>query len=134
MAADSVNVISFVNYESIASNYANLRSHLTIASSYLYTAVYTIVTLSDFDPTLDLLQSFYDVYTTQRKALLDNTPFVPAVRALNQHILQRGTNAAGAPWATLNDWFGYHAVTVPQAWIDMSTTAGFTISTVYAVG
>lgn len=134
MAADSVNVISFQDYETIAGKYALIRAHLTSASTYLYDAVYQVVQLNDFQPTLDLLQSFYDVYTNQRKSLLDNGPFLPAVRALNQHILQRGTDVNGAQWKTLNDWAGYHSVTVPQNWIDMSTSAGFAISTVYSAG
>lgn len=88
-------VISGADYVAIANHYGNLRAQLTTAANYLYQAVYKIVQFNEFEPTLDLLNAFYETYTLQTQVLNNNTPFQGAIRALNNHVILRARDAEG---------------------------------------
>jgi hypothetical protein len=116
------NVISGANYSTIATNYANARDKALGAVTYLFEAVYQIVLLNDLLPEVDLLQEFYNAYLINNDLLKSPVNFLPAVRALNNHVLSRGTSTS------VDDFLTDEAVTVPQTWATLSESAGFEIS------
>lgn len=104
-------------YQSIVQLYANAQTQVTGVADYYYQAAYEIVVLTVFDPSLDLLQPFYNAY------LASNTVFaqapqavVTAVNKLQTHIISKArTNpgidpnvAAGATvglrFSNINQW------------------------------
>src|SRR4051812_45724732 len=88
-------VIAGEDYVALANYYGNLRAQLSAAAIYLYDAVYKIVQFNEFEPTLDLLDTFFQVYTLQTQTLHSNVPYLNAVRALNGHVLTRARDADG---------------------------------------
>jgi hypothetical protein len=128
--SNPTHVISGAEYVAIAGYYGNLRAQLTSAANYLYSAVYKIVQFNEFEPTLDLLQAFYDTYTLQTQVLNNNTPYNGAVRAINNHVLSRARDGAGDPYTDINDWFTDEALSgtaLSAEWQDMCEAVGFTI-------
>jgi hypothetical protein len=123
-------VISGAEYVSIANNYGSLRERLDATTDYLYDAVYTIVLFNEFEPTLDLLQTFYDTYVLQTQILNNNTPYHAAIRALNNHVLLRAIDpSTDSGYTDINDWFddqGVGKVLKPE-WQTMCAELGFTI-------
>lgn len=124
----SNNVISKTAYKAIANSYGKLKYRLDDASTYLYTAVDTIVQLDDLDPTLDLLFDFYSTYSVNTNSVKSVGPFLKPVQTLNNHCLTRQAVtdinyylAAGAFGAEL-----------PQKWADLVLAAtGQTIESGY---
>ena len=131
--------ISGDNYKSIANDYGNLREQVIAATDYLLLAVETIVQLDDIEPTVDLLQTFYDTYNIQTTSLRASTPYLSAVKALNNHCLARGRDALNDPFVDIAAWLDYNLPGGPftpvpndlqeqqlkEAWIDLCYDAGF---------
>jgi len=115
-------IISPANYTTLSDNFADIRTHLDQAAPYLYSSLLTIVQLDDFEPTLDLLQTFYNVYIAQTASLSSNTPYLDICRAINNHVLRRSGQS------TLNAYLEANAITVDANWQDMCADAGYTIS------
>ena len=120
-------------YELIAGYYADLRASLTSGSVNLYDAVYEIVKFDTFEPTIDLLQTFYNTYTVQTLALASNGPWNSVVRALNGHVLSRGEDISGNKFASLDAWMSYNSVQVDQEWADLCASAGYTVDPAYII-
>lgn len=116
------NVISGADYSTIATNYAHARDKAVSAVTYLFEAVYQIVLLNELVPEVDLLQEFYNAYLINNDLLKSPVNFLPAVRALNNHVLNRGTAD------TVDDFLTEEGVTVPQTWATLCESAGFDIS------
>lgn len=114
-------VISGADYSTIATNYAHARDSAVNAVGYLFEAVYQVVLLNDIIPEVDLLQEFYSSYLINNDLLKSPVNFMPAVRALNNHVLNRGSSS------TINDFLTEEGVTVPQTWATLSESAGYTI-------
>jgi hypothetical protein len=131
------NVISGAEYVVIANHYGNLRRQLTSAANYLYSAVYKIVQFNEFEPTLDLLNAFYETYTLQTQVLNNNTPYIGAVRALNAHVVNRAVDGDGNSYSditgglsAIDQWLDDEGVadnSILEEWQTMSTAAGFAI-------
>lgn len=115
-------VISGAKYQVIATNYAHARDQAVSASSYLFEAVYQIVLLDDVVPSVDLLQEFYSAYLINNDLLKSPVNFLPAVRALNNHVLTRSTATS------VDNFLTTEGVTVPQTWADLCETTGHVIS------
>lgn len=130
------NVISGAAYVAVATNYGNAREQVVASVGYLFTAVYEIVLLQDLLPEVDLLQEFYNSYLVNNDLLKSPVNFLPAVRAINNHVLSRAGDLLTAPGAHPTygpiDSFLYNShhgpFTVPQSWADLSAAAGFTIT------
>jgi len=116
------NVISGANYSTIATQYANARDQAVSAVGYLFESVYQIVILNDIIPEVDLLQTFYNAYLINNDLLKSPVNFLPAVRALNNHVLNRGDAAS------IDAFLTEAAVTVPATWAALSLTSGHAIS------
>ncbi len=116
------NVISGDSYYSIATNYANARDRVVSAVDYLFEAVYQIVLLQEILPEVDLLSEFYNSYLINNDSLKSSVNFLPAVRRLNNHVLNRGSAS------TLDEYLEDEGVYVPQSWASLSALAGFTIT------
>ena len=115
-------VITGTDYSAIAHDYGDIISQLSGVGTYLYDAVYQIVLMNTYEPTLDLLDPFNNVYTANVSAYSSYVPFVPAVKAINNHVINRGG------YSSINAFLTATGVTVPQAWVDLCAAAGFTIS------
>lgn len=124
----AINVISGADYSTIATNYANARNQAVSAVGYLFEAVYQIVLLNELVPEIDLLQEFYSAYLINNDLLKSPVNFMPAVRALNNHVLNRGTAA------TVDAFLTDEGVTVPQTWATLSESSGHDISEVNISG
>tara|TARA_B100000614_G_scaffold262909_1_gene300820 strand:+ start:297900 stop:298274 length:375 start_codon:yes stop_codon:yes gene_type:complete len=116
------NVINGTDYLAVATNYANARSRVVSAVSYLFEAVYQIVLLQEIIPEVDLLSEFYNSYLINNDTLKSPVNFLPSVKALNNHVLSRSTAT------TLDAYLDDEGITVPQQWATLSASAGFSIS------
>jgi hypothetical protein len=114
-------VITGTDYHAIAISYGNVKTRLAALSGYLYEAVYQVVLMNTYEPTKDLLDAFAGVYEVNLGAYASLIPFVPAVKAINSHVINRGG------YATVNAYLTAKGITVPQAWADLCTAAGTTI-------
>ncbi len=120
-----MSVISGTDYRAIAEDYASSRISNLAAKDGLYDAVYLIVLLNTLQPEVDLLSTFWDAYNIQLDTLTSPTLYLSAVRALNNHVLTRGG------YTDIDDYLQHEGVTVPQAWADLSSEAGYPISNTY---
>lgn len=127
MANTNASVIHANDYQTLSLKYGYIRSHLTTASGYLYDTVYLIVQFygDAVEPTLDLLQPFYNTYQVARTSLLDNSIYLSAIRALNQHVITRGGHANIDTFLDASDKL------VSDEFAGMSSDAGFTIGATY---
>ena len=115
-------VITGTDYHAIAVDYGSIKSQLSGVGAYLYAAVNQIILMNTYEPTLDLLDPFNNVYTTNLSAYSSLVPFIPAVKAINSHIINRGTDAS------INAFLTRTGANVPQAWVNLCAAAGTTIS------
>jgi hypothetical protein len=125
-------ILSGTNYTTLSDYFADLRAQLDGAVHYLYDAVQLIVQLDDTEPTIDLLQEFYNVYIAQTSALQSNAPFLSVVRALNNHVIRRGG------YSSLNSFLGDNTKTggttsLDENWANMCEDAGYDIHSNYVL-
>ena len=109
--------ISKEDYISISAEYSSARDSIVSAKSNFWNAVYEIVMLQDVRPEVDLLSIFYDTYEVESNKLTSVIPFMGAVRALNQHVL----NEAGVD--TIAEFLD--STPVNPTWITLCEFAGF---------
>jgi hypothetical protein len=114
-------LISIADYSAIAGYYGNIKTVLSSASTYLYNAVYKIAQIDDIEPSIDLLQDFYNSYKVNSAQYSSDLPLLAAVRKLNTHVLNRGG------YASIDAFLEANAATVPQSWATLSGEAGQTI-------
>jgi len=114
-------VISGTNYEQVATQYANARNSVLSSVSYLFDAVYTIVTLDEIEPSVDLLTEFWNSYQINSDLFRNPVTFLSAVRRINNHVINRSI------YTTLDLWMAAEGVNIPEAWADLSNAAGYTI-------
>jgi hypothetical protein len=115
-------LISTTDYVLIATYLSNVRTLLDQVSPYLFDAADTIVKSDDFEPTIDLINPFYNTYLSQTSTLDSNAPYLNVVRALNNHVIRRGG------YSNIDAFLETDGSKVPDNWADMSAEAGFTIS------
>ena len=130
---NAANVITPTNYLAIATDYADIVSNISVVSAYLYDAVYTIVSQGTYDPTIDLLDPFNNVYTANTNVYSSLIPFFPAVKALNNHVLNRA-GLTGQPGSDINTYLSDAQIQVPYSWQVLCAAAGITIQDDYVVG
>ena len=125
-----MSVINTTSYQAIAEDYAAAVVGIQGLSQHYYDAAYEVLILSVFDPELDLLQPFYNAYLAS-SGTYGNIPIaaISAVGELQRHVLNRATTPAGAKYTSVDTWLGDEGVCVPQEFADVSTLAGFTITT-----
>jgi hypothetical protein len=116
-----VSVITGTDYAAIASYYGDVKTKLGTIAGSLFNAVYQIVLMNTYEPTKDLIDVFSSVYEVSGVQFASLIPFVPAVKAINTHVLNRGGYASVSAFLTAK------GVTVPQAWADLCAASGTTI-------
>lgn len=87
-------VISPADYLTIANDYAYAREQVLGSVDFLFDAVYQVVMLNTIIPEVDLLSEFYNGYLVNANQYNTPVTFLSAVRALNNHVLNRTTLAA----------------------------------------
>lgn len=98
--------INTSDYIDIMNLYTAASQQLVGLSTQYYDAAYEIVILQTFDPELDLLLPFYNAYLASVQAYGTSiTPVTDAVRELQNHVLRRARDGAGAAFDTINDWY-----------------------------
>ena len=116
-------IITQEDYRDIAIAYANARDQVLGAKQFLYDAVYIIVLMQQVQPEVDLLSTFWDTYQINTNTLQAPTLLLSAVRSINQHVLRNGGYDDIDAFLTHGE-----GVMVPQRWADLSSAAGFPIS------
>jgi hypothetical protein len=96
----SSNVISGADYLAIATYYANARIANVGSVDYLYDAVYKIVLSDNVYPTIDLINEFWTSYQINTDIYRSPTTYLSAVRAINNHVINR----SGSAVTDLNDY------------------------------
>lgn len=135
-------VISTIDYKSIMTDYADAQNQLTGISDNYFDAAYTVLVTNVFDPEIDLLIAFHNAYIVSQGAYASApSSAINAVNSLQNHVLAQGISAGnnGAPavglkYDDINDFYlddGGFAVTIPQAFANMSSQAGHTIESAY---
>lgn len=109
-------------YKVIADLYGDARNFLLEANSYLFEAVYQVVLLNEMNQEIDLLSPFYNAYQVISSQYATPMSFVPAVRALNLHILRR------SGYINISSYLTYEGITVTPSWQVLSETAGYRIN------
>lgn len=115
-------VISQSEYRNITLDYAAAYDRFFEPNEFLYDAVYRVVLLQVVIPEVDLVNPFYDAYNLRFQASAVPAGMIDAVRAINNHVIQRG--GYDDVDAYLDAGSG---ITVPQSWATLSELAGFTI-------
>lgn len=121
--------MSFINgttYKQLAELYATGYRN-QIASSDLYEdAVDVIVQLNVLEPEVDLLDVTYNTFLATRERLTGTTILLSAVRAINNHVINRGG------FADINEYLLSESVSdLPSEWGKLSQDAGFPINQEY---
>jgi len=116
--------IDLTNYQSLINDYADARQQTLSAIDYLETAVQTVVDLDVLEPELDLLRPFYDTYLLASDTWGSTTTYNAAVRALQNHIINR------SDYDDVDDWLNAQSISyrVPYYWAELSEAAGFPYS------
>lgn len=117
-----MSVISGSEYVEIATDFANAREQILAAKEFFFNAVYTIVQFNEIRPEVDLLVPFWNTYQINVGPLTNSTLFLSAIRSINQHVLIEGG------FANVDAFLSSEGVTVPQAWADLCSDAGYSIS------
>ena len=118
-------VIAPQDYLAIATDYANARTSVLGSVQYLFDAVYEVVILNSIQPEVDLLNEFYNSYLVNTNQYSTPVTFLSAVRALNNHVLNRGDGS----YTTISEYITEQVPggKVPAAWADLCTSAGFPV-------
>lgn len=119
--------ISSVKYLDIANDYNEALTQVQNVDQHYWDAAYEIVMLSVFDPTIDLIQPFYNAYLAAVNSFLTLPAVQSAVVALQRHVLDRAVKADGTKYTDINDWLTDEGIQVPQLFADVSAAAGYTI-------
>jgi hypothetical protein len=120
--ATPATVIPQADFNDIATYYATARTNVQGASTYLLNACTTIVSSDVIEPNIDLLPTFYNTYLSIHYELVSDARYLSAVRAINNHVLQR------TDFDDIDAYLEDTGATVPQGWADLSTQVGSTIS------
>jgi hypothetical protein len=116
----SNNVISGADYLAIATYYANARLANVGSVDYLYDAVYKIVLSDNVYPTIDLINEFWTSYQINTDIYRSPTTYLSAVRAINNHVINR----SGSAVTDLNDYLIEASVEIPMAWAELCKITG----------
>ena len=115
-------VITAAEYKSIATEFATGYDGQVGAKQNFFDAVYRIVLLNSLKPEVDLLSVFYNTYLVTTSTLQSTANLLPAVRALNNHVVIEGDVPS------VDDYLVDNGTTIPQTWADLCEQAGFDIS------
>ena len=115
-------VISGTDYRAISDDYAAARNLNIDVREFLFDAVYKVVLLQVILPEVDLLQSFWDSYLVNAPIYAASINLLAAVKAMENHVLQRGG------FASVDAYLASEGITVAAAWAELSTDAGYPIS------
>jgi hypothetical protein len=131
----SSNVITGTDYLAIATYYASARSNNLGSVTYLYDAVYKIVLSDSVYPTIDLVNEFWTSYLINTDIYRSPTTYLSAVRAINNHVINRaGNDGNGDPITDINDYLADQNITVPLGWADLCKVTGVLICRNYITG
>lgn len=126
----SNNVISGTDYLAIATYYASARVANIGSVDYLYDAVYKIVLSDNVYPTIDLINEFWTSYQINTDIYRSPTTYLSAVRAINNHVINR----SGSAVTDLNDYLAEANVQVPMAWAELCKITGVLVCRQYITG
>ncbi len=116
-------VIKGQDYLAIATFYANAITSNLNSVEYLYDAVYRITLSDQLIPTKELINEFYDSYNINASIYRSPSTYLSAVRAINNHILNR----SGSSVQDLDDYLVAENIRVPLAWADLCKATGVLI-------
>lgn len=119
----SGNVITGQDYLSIATYYATARSSNISSVDYLYNAVYQVVLSSQIYPTIDLINEFWSSYQINADIYRSPSTYLSAVRAINNHVINR----AGNDVSSINDYLNDESIQVPAGWAELCKATGVLI-------
>lgn len=96
-------IITKATYISIASSISGAVDPLSGVAAYYLTAATAVLDANLFDVELDLLRPFHNAYLSA-ESIYTSTPTsaVEAVRALQQHVVQRSTQGDVVAWCNAN--------------------------------
>lgn len=117
--------ISSTSYETIATLYHNAIAQVAGVADYYYDAAHEVLLIDEFNPELDLLKPFWQAYLSASSAYA-GAPLsaVSAVRALQEHIVNRSSEG------DINTWLTNKSLTsLPANFVSISLQAGFDLST-----
>ena len=118
----SGNFIDPSDYTSISDSYSQAYRSLLSARSFLYDAVYKIVTTNELEVEIDLLNEFWSSYQINSESFEGVGPFLSSVRSLNNHVLRRaGVN-------DINEYLDEFSVIVSEEWQILSAAVGMPIN------
>jgi hypothetical protein len=121
--AVSSKVIKGTDYLSIATYYSNARTSNLESVDFLYDAVYQLVLSTQLYTSVDLINEFFNSYQINYDIFRSPSTYLPAVRAINSHVLNR----AGATVSDLNDYLDEENITVPLGWAELCKATGVLI-------
>ena len=139
-------VITFIDYKSIMTDYADAQDQLVGISTKYFDAAYTVLVTNVFDPEIDLLIAFHNAYIVSQGAYSSApTSAVNAINALQGHVLNQSTSIGngsitiGEKYDDINDYYedypgqwptGGSAI-IPQSFADISAQSGHTINSTF---
>jgi len=130
-------VISVNDYQAIVNDYSGALTQLVGLKDNYYDAAYKVLLLNIFDPEIDLLVAYHNAYKTATVAYAAQPQsVVNAVRALQSHILAKGTDKdTGLKYTSINDYYADYSVDFTgfftSAFASLSQQAGHTITNTY---
>lgn len=116
----STNVISGTDYLAIATYYADARNSNIGSVDYLYDAVYKIVLSTQFYPTIDLINEFWNSYQINADIYRSPSTYLSAVRSINNHVINR----SGTTVTDLNDYLEAESIQIPMGWAELCKATG----------
>jgi len=119
-------VMNPVDYKIIADYYAAARNKEVLTNGDLFDAVYYVVSLSDLAPEIDLLSEYWNTYLITANSIETPSGLMPAVQALNNHVVVRGS------YEDINEYFADNiGLEIDATWQSLSEDAGYDISDTY---
>ena len=119
-------LINAADYKIVADYYADARDRELLANGDLFDAVYYVVSLDQLAQEIDLLQTFWDTYLITANFVETPSGLMPAVTAINNHVIVRGS------YEDINEYFADNAgLTIDATWQSLSADAGYDISDTY---
>jgi hypothetical protein len=119
-------------FEYLQQNITDQLNSVETAGVLAQSGLHFIVLLQIDAPEIDLVNPFFD-QLQRSEGLANTTAWIPAVTALNNHAVTRGTSGLGSASDRLNTYLenGGNRILVSADYASMSQTAGYAIDPCY---
>jgi len=119
-------LINAADYKIISDYYAGARDKELLANGDLFDAVYHVITLNELAQEVDLLAKYWSTYLITANFVETPSGLMPAVTALNNHVIVRGS------YEDINEYFADNlGLLISSTWQTLSSDAGYDISNTY---